>query len=278
MSPIRLAVLGEGPARDALRAHAAPLGRIRLVADNEDAVLVLGSPKSRAALVAGALAAGRIVLCPPPAARNAAELALIQSAQRQGGGKLLPAGEIAHSEAGRRALAAIRAAEFGPLRALYLSIRQPRGGNGDVLAALGWEALDFVFAAMPGNFERVRINAGTLFGAARDTAVLLLRRTDEVVATVELSRCLPESLPAPGLGEVEIEAMGAAQSIHALPLAAAVRVHRDDGVRLAPWLDAPVLGMLRTLEAAMDDPRTAGDGVARAARAVAVMERLGVGR
>ncbi len=272
MSAIRLAVLGEGRAKDALRAHGAPLGRVRLVEGEADAVLVLGPAEGRAATVAAALAAGRIVLCPPPVARDAGELQLLRAAQRQGGGRLLPAGEIAHSEAGRRALAAIRSEEFGALRSLYVSIRQARGGDGDVLDVLGWESLDFVLAAMPGEIERVRLNAGALFGAARDTAVLLLRGADEVVATVELSRCLPASLAAPGLGEVEIEAMGAAQSVHAVPLAAAVRVHRDDGVRHAPWLDAPVLGMLRMLEAAMDSATP--DGMDGVARAVSVMERL----
>jgi len=295
---IRLGVIGAGAHATELVAHGAPLGRIALAAvagqgtealagragvpvvdvdtlvgdPGLRAVLVDAPVAERAALVAGALRAGKIVVCPPPVALDAAALDAIAAAAQAGGGRLLCGGEIAHGEPGRRGLAAMTAPEFGPLRSLYLAIRQPRCGEGDVLDAIGWEALDFVLAAVPGKIEKVRVNAGAQFGAARDTAVILLRSADDVVVTIELSRCLPASLPATGLGEVEIDVMGALQALRITPQSTAVRVHRDGGTDLAPWLDAPVLAMLRAVVAACDGQAT--DGIGRTRAVFDLMERI----
>ena len=249
-APIGLTVLGRGALSAPLFNHGAPLGRIRLVEHDAQAVLIDLPPAERVAAVVPALAAGQFVLCPPPVAFTPADLAAISDARIAGGGVLLPAGELAHCEAGRRGLAAIAAPTFGPLRTLYLAIRQPRGSGGDVLADLLPEALDTVLALLPGPFSTFRVNAGALFVEARDTAVILLRSAGDVVVTLELSRCLPPTLPAPGLGDVEIDAMGAAQAVRIVPNASALRIYRDDGLSAAPWLDAPVLAMLRALEAA----------------------------
>jgi predicted dehydrogenase len=306
-APIAAGVIGAGPHAQALIAHQAPLGRVRLAAfaaapggadaasvaklarqaaaplrpwqevaadAGLPAILVLAAPGARAAPVAAALAAGKTVLCPPPAAGDDDELAALAAAQRQGGGRLLIGGEIACSEVGRHALVALHAPEFGPLRSLYLAIRQPRGGGGDVLEAPGWEAVDFLLCAMSGAFAQVRVNAGALFGAARDSAVLLLRTDAQVVVTVELARCLPPTLPAPGLGEVEIDAMGASQALRALPLASAVQIWREDGRDLVPWIDPPVLAMLRAIEDAVDAPDAPDQGIARASRALALMSAI----
>jgi hypothetical protein len=97
--------------------------------------------------------------------------------------------------------------------------------------------------------------------------VILLRSASEVVVTIELARCLPPSLPAPGLGEVEIEAMGAKQAVRAVPHAGAVRIHRDDGSAAVPWLNAPVLDLLRGLENPVD-------GRARLVRVAKVLKEV----
>ena len=266
-APIRLSAVGDGELARALRSHGAPFGRVRLVESEAEAVLVDLPAGARAPAVAEALGAGGIVLCPPPVARDAAELHLIEAAARRGGGRLLPAGEIAHGPAGRHGLAAIAAPAFGTLRSLYLAIRQPRGPGDDVLDALLPEALDAVLSILPGPFT-LRVNAGALFDRVRDTVVVLLRAASGPVVTLELSRCLPASLPAPGLGEVELDAMGAHQAVRIAPHTCAVRVHRDDGAEHVPWLDPPVLAMLQALEAAVDG--TAADGLARARAALAL--------
>ena len=104
--------------------------------------------------------------------------------------------------------------------------------------------------------------------------LILLRSAGDVVVTLELSRCLPPTLPAPGLGDVEIDAMGAAQAVRIVPNASALRIYRDDGLSAAPWLDAPVLAMLRALEAAVDRPTEATDGLTRAAGVLALSQAI----
>jgi len=272
---IEVGIIGSGPHARALFEHGAPFGRIRLVEGSAShAVLVFAPAGERLAPVLAALRAGKIVLCPPPIALTTAELSEIAAAAKSGRGRLLSGGEIVHSEAGRRGLAAMRAPDFGSLRSLYLAIRQPRGGTDDVLDALGWEALDFILDALPAGVSQVRINGGALFGSVRDTVVLLLRGDDDAVVTAELSRCLPPTLPAPGLGEVEIEAIGAHQAVRIEPQASAVRIYGDTTVAAVPWLDAPVLAMLRAVEHAADHPEWQSDAMERAARAIAVMTAI----
>ena len=271
-APIPLTVVGDRAMAQTLRNHGAPFGRIHLVgpANLATAVLIDLPPPARPAAAAAALRAGKLVLCPPPVVRTPAELDAIAAAAREGGGRLLPAGEIAHGAAGRRGLSAMAAPEFGAVRSLYLAIRQPRGAGDNVLDDLLPEALDAVLSAVPGPFCAVRVNAGALFGPQLDTAVILLRSATGVVVTMELSRCLPPTLPAPGLGEVEIDAMGGHQSIRIVPQASAIRIHRDDAVAAVPWLDPPVLAMLQALETAVDAPATAPDGLERVRAALAL--------
>jgi predicted dehydrogenase len=305
--PIAACLIGAGPHACALMAHRAPLGRVRLDAfaaspDGSDSdavgafaaqaggpvvgwsevvadpaiqvVLALGDAASRAEIVSAALAAGKIVLCPSPAATSPVALGRIAAAHQRGGGTLLCGGELSFCDPGQRALTAIRAPAFGELRSLYLSIRQPRGGSGDIIEELAGEAADFIISAIPGRIAHVRVNAGSLFGDARDSAVLLLRSETNAVVTVELARCLPPTLPAPGLGEIEIEAIGAREAVRAVPLASAVQIYGDDRRSLAPWFDAAVINMLRVVETAVDAPDGAEDGMARATRAGALMEAI----
>jgi hypothetical protein len=273
---IALSIIGDGLQARALRGHGAPLGRIRLIdtpsrpwreiaVDPALASVLVDLPGAEGFVaITAALKAGKIVICPPAPARGVEELALLRQAALTGGGTLLPCGELTHGEAARRGLAAIADPAFGRLTSLYIAIRQPRG-PGDVLEDLAPEAAGFITAAIPDDFPAVRVNAGFLFGPQRDSAVIILRSATDVVVTVELAKCLPAGLPAPGLGEVEIDPIGTAQAIRITPLDSAVRIHRDDGADVRPWLDAAVLAMLRDVEAAVDG-RAAAGGLHRVAR------------
>ena len=267
---ISLGIIGNGHHAQALRGHGAPLGGIRLVDTparswrdiTEDpalaAVLVdLPGQEGLAAIIA-ALKAGKTVISGPAPARTEADLAALRDALA-GGGTLLPCADLTHGEAARRGLAAIADPAFGKLTSLYIAIRQPRG-PGDVLEDLAPEAVAFITAAIPDDFPTVRVTAGALFGAERDSAVILLRSSNDVVVTIELAKCLPAGLPAPGLGEVEIDAIGTQQALRITPLDSAVRIHRDDGADVRPWLDAAVLAMLREVEA---PPAGAADRIVR---------------
>jgi len=303
---ILVGVIGAGHHAAALLDHATSFGRLRLAAwaaspDASDAelaaefaaragaarrpwqevandaalaaLLLLGPPGSAAAAAEAGLRRGAIVLCPPPAAPDEATLSRLEAAERAGGGTLLVGGELAYGEAGSRALAAVRDPAFGALRTLFLSIRQPRADEEDVLETAGWEALDFALAALPGRLVRTQATGGTLFGGrSRDTLSALLLCDDGVVATLDLARCLPATIPAPGLGEVEFEAFGTRQSVRAIPHAEAVRILGDFGDSAAPWLDPPVALMLRAVTAA-HDTRPPSD-LPRAAATLAAMRAI----
>lgn len=276
---IALGIIGNGTQARALLDHQAPLGRFRLaafaagpgeasgagtptaihsrtwhdvVADPGIAALLVDVPRiGELEIVQAGLAAGKIVVCSPAPARGADELGILRQAMIRGGGTLLPCGELTHGEATRRGLAAMADPAFGRITSIYLAIRQPHG-PGDVIADLAPEVAGFVTAAITDDITAMRVNAGRLFGPERDSAVILMRSAGAAVVTIELSRCLPASLPAPGLGEVEIEAIGLGQAVRITPLDSAVRIHRDDGYAVQPWLNAPVLEMLRDIAAVVD--------------------------
>lgn len=291
---IALGVIGTGAQARALRDHQAPLGRIRIAAaasgpgedaaggrswrdvaaDPAIAALLVDVPRvSEFEIVEAGLAAGKIVVCSPAPARGVEELAILRQAMIRGRGVLLPCGELTHGEAARRGLAAMADPAFGRLTSIYLAIRQPRGA-GDVIADLAPEVAGFVTAAITDDITAVRVNGGRLFGPDRDSAVMLMRSAGDVVITVELSRCLPASLPAPGLGEVEIEAVGTGQAVRITPLDSAVRIHRDDGGGVRPWLNAPVMEMLRGIEAVVDGLDASAGWMEREARTQALLTAI----
>ena len=72
------------------------------------AVLVFAPLAARSNVVAAALAAGKCVLCPFPAARDAASLAAVTRARAKGGGVLLTLGAIAGTAAGAYTLDALK--------------------------------------------------------------------------------------------------------------------------------------------------------------------------
>lgn len=258
---MRIAVAGDGRHARALAGHGAALGGIEVVAPGEaEAVLVFDD----LAVAEAALRAGRKVLCGPFVSRTAGDVARLAAF----GGVVLPGGEIAHSEAGRRGLAAIRDPGFGAVKSMFVAIRGRRGAAGAVLEMLA-EAVDFVLEVAPGPFSAIRVNPGALFGAEVDTYVLVLRCAEDVVASIEVSACLPEGLVLPGLGEIEVEVMGAEGSVRILPGADAVQVWSDAGLRLVPWLNAPVLEMIRRLEVGEGT-----DGIDRMRGIVAVLEAV----
>ena len=294
---IALGIIGSGAQARALLDHQAPLGRFRLAAfaavpgqgappatparlwqevaaDPAIAALLVDVPRiGELDVVQAGLAAGKIVVCSPAPARGVEELVILRQAMIRGGGTMLPCGELTHGEATRRGLAAMADPAFGRITSIYLAIRQPRG-PGDVIAGLAPEVAGFVTAAIKDDITAVRVNAGRLFGPERDSAVILMRSAGEAVVTIELSRCLPASLPAPGLGEVEIEAVGMGQAVRITPLDSAVRIHRDDGCAVQPWLNAPVLDMLRDIAAVVDGYDATAGFMRRAARAQSLLAAI----
>ena len=254
------------------------------------AVLVLSESAGASRVAEAALGAGKTVFCAAPAATRPEEANRLAGAATGGHGVLLVGGTIRHSAAGREALRLIRAGELGPLHSLFASVRLPAGGNGDrsssahgpaarakdapVLEEAGWDLLDFIVAATGSQPSRVHAHVDTLFGGgAQDTAVCIVRFDNDLVATIEVARCLPASLAAAADGEVEIEVIGGRQALRLQPGATAVGIY-GRGTSLRPWLDAPVISMLDDLAAATNGGAPNAEGVADVRRMVDLMEAI----
>jgi predicted dehydrogenase len=246
------------------------------------AVLVLSESAGASRVAEAALGAGKTVFCAAPAATRPEEANRLVGAATGGRGVLLVGGTIRHSAAGREALRLIRTGELGPLHSLFASVRLPAGGNGDrsssaqrpVLEEAGWDLLDFIVAATGSQPSRVHAHVDTLFGAgAQDTAVCIVRFDNDLVATIEVARCLPASLAAAADGEVEIEVIGGRQALRLQPGATAVGIY-GRGTSLRPWLDAPVISMLDDLAAATNGGAPNAEGVADVRRMVDLMEAI----
>jgi predicted dehydrogenase len=247
------------------------------------AVLVLGEAGGATAAAEAALADGKAVFCAAPAATRAEDANRLAGAASGGRGGFLTGGTVRLSPAGRAALGLIGAGEFGPIHSIFASVRLPVPGDGDRLSGAqrtaledaGWDLLDFVAAAVPAQPSRVHARMEALFGsAALDTAVCIIRFQNDVIATIDVARCLPPSLAASPDGDVEVEVIGGREAVRLEPGATAVRVHAA-ATALRPWVDAPAVSMLSELAAAAaGGGPAAGDGVAVMRRTVELMEAI----
>ncbi|MBV8916308.1 MAG: hypothetical protein JOZ05_25135, partial [Acetobacteraceae bacterium] len=241
-----------------------------------DAVLVLAVLQERAELVARALEAGKLVLCPFPPAPNLRAFEPIES--RAGNGRLLTFGRIADSEPGARALAVVHDGALGQLLSAWTGVRAQRGDGtpADVLDAYGWDVLDFLLRLHNGTPERIHARCESLFGCgpSPDTALLILRFAPSPIATVELSRCLPASIAACDAGETEIELIGTTHTLRAEPGAGHVRVHGSNQVTARPWSESPLSRALDRAADALESGTSDGSVLQRTRRAIAVMNHV----
>jgi predicted dehydrogenase len=242
------------------------------------AVLVFAPAATRTKVVAHALTAGKCVLCPFPAARDAASLASVTEARAKGGGILLTLGEIAGTAAGAHTLDALQSGRLGRLYSIWAATRSRRSKTAkmDVVEQHGWPLLDFMLAAISAPPVRVHTTLTHLFepGPHVDTAVILLRFQNGLIATIELSRCLPPLMPVPPMGEVEIEAIGTREVIHIEPYNTSVRVYGDSEVTVRPWIDGAVLRVLPQLVAAVHGGAADNSSLPRNEWAVSIMEQV----
>ena len=195
----------------------------------------------RAKVVEAGLSAGKMVLCPFPPCTDPVALERLHSAMQRGGGRLVTYSGIAGSAAGVRALQAVRRdGQLGRLFSMWIGVRLERGGDGQgLLDRHLWDVLDFVLATHEGHLERVQAHCAALLtaGPEPDTAEILVRLAPEFVITVEIARCLPPGIPAPEEGEIEIEIIGAQQTLRLEPNAGHVRVYADGFAGARPWFE-----------------------------------------
>lgn len=241
------------------------------------AVLVASDEPGRITAVEAALLGGKIVCCPVPAVTQSVEVERLSAALSRGGA-LISTGILRHTPAGKRALRIAAEGELGTLHSVYAAVRfplgQPAQRGQDILDGAGWEIFDFLFGLTPAPVRRVHAHAGTLFGLPPDdTAVLTIRFADEVIATVELSRCLPPAVPVPPSGDVEVEVIGARQAIRIAPAAPAVQVF-GTGTTLRPWVEDPIISMVEELAAVASGETPRAGHLDPLRRAVALMDAV----
>ena len=241
------------------------------------AVLVASDEPGRITAVEAALLAGKVVCCPVPAATESTELERLSGALSRGGA-LMSAGMLRHIPAGKGALRIAAEGELGTLHSVYAAVRLPWGQPAQrgqaILDGAGWEIFDFLLSLTPAPAHRVHAHTGTLFGLPPDdTAVLTIRFADDVIATIELSRCLPPAVPVPPSGDVEVEVIGARQAIRIVPGAPAVQVF-GKSMAFRPWVEDPVISMVEELaaQASGETPRAGQLDPLR--RAVALMDAV----
>lgn len=239
------------------------------------AVLVASDDPSRLMAVEAALRAGKMVCCLLPVATQSAELDRLASALSRGG-VLVPAGTLRHTPAGKHALRIAAQGELGTLHSIYAAFRFPRSHRAErgptILEEAGWEAFDFLLNLTPAEVERVHTHSATLFGfGPDDTAVLTVRFEDNVIASIELSRCLPPAIAAAPDGDIEVEVIGSRQAIRVLPGAAAVQIFHE-GEALRPWVEDPVISMVEEIAAMASGDAGRTEGLEQLRRAVHLMD------
>lgn len=242
------------------------------------AIMVSAVAAARAEVIIAALAAGKFVLCPFPAARDAASLAAVKSARAKGGGVLLTLAEIASTAAGAHLLETLQTGRIGRLHSIWAAIRSRRVGraDSDVVEQHGWPLLDFLLTATSAPPLRVHPTVAHLFdpGPHADTAVVLLRFDGEVVATMEMSRCLSPSIAVPPMGEVEIEAIGKREVVRIEPYNTSVRVYADAGVCMRSWVDSAIVRVVPRLVAVARGDTVDDSSLKRNEWAISIMDKI----
>ena len=270
-------------------------GRELIAAGGVDAVLLLVPAAQRAELARAAIEAGHSVLCPAPLALGMQQMNALAQAVANGrsGAVIVAAGALAHTPAGRHALDVIAGGTAGRIESAYAGVRWHAhdAHARSVHAALpetAWDVLDFMLEALDAPVARVYAHAARLFesGDAHDTVVAIMRFANEAVFSFEAAACLPPALPAPHAGEIELELIGADETLRIEPYRTAVGIARTPSpidaahpgalarVEYRDWVEPPIAGMIGALLAAMREPRRALDALARQHRLAALADAM----
>lgn len=241
-----------------------------------DAVLFPAPPG--AGIVAGVLSSGIAVLCPESIASTPPELEIVAEAEAAGRGVLVVPGLIRSTFGGGMAARALGAHEIGQLLSVYLSVRAPKAAQRAVppLSQLTLPAFDYLADIVTSTTRRLYATTDHLFSAdvTDDSAIVILRTTDETVATVELSRCLPTTYPLGGPFEIEIELVGTDGSIRARPFQPRAITYGDQATKGQPLTDSPLFSLLNELAEAVDTGRSTKGWYERTQRVIRWLEAM----
>ncbi|MHB8647135.1 MAG: Gfo/Idh/MocA family protein [Thermomicrobiales bacterium] len=292
--PLRVAVLGDGPlARpmlDILTNRTPGAYVVAVAAEGStpnpsaitramgaEAVCVAAPIADRAGLIVAALEAGLPICCPVPVAGDLSTLdSLILRAA--------DAGVIVYAPNPLRhwlPLATLheRRRSIGAPISLFAAHRTTRAITGDLFTELALPLIDVALWLVEAEVERVQVMAERLFTGettdspeGADSALILLRFANGVVATLEVARSLPDDFPQ--MEEVSVEFLGRDAVLRANPTNQAITVTGAGGTTRADWLPSPAVSIIETFVETIRTGATAPQSLLDARWVLPVLEKV----
>jgi predicted dehydrogenase len=250
----RLAVVGEGTRAGGVAAAIdAGAGMAPTEGDSAEAVVAAGDSVAESlALAREALETGKPTLCLDLPGDLASLEALAELATQRGTVIGFP-NALRHLPALAALRETLRRGEAGTLLSVFLAWRVT-GRGGDPLTMLAPAALDLLGWLVPGTVEQWQVTTAPLFGAERDTALLLLRDGAELVRTVELVTGLSPNLE---FGEeLLVEVLGEDAALRAEPFNQAITIATRSSRQRREWGSEAIGPILAEFVAALDSGAT----------------------
>lgn len=251
----RIGVVGIGPVADAYRdaiAYRTPDATLvpssaPLTTDAVDAVCIVTPTTDRPTLLADAVMAGVHVCCPVPVA---GDLSTLDSLILRGA----DSGLVVYAPNPLRHWLPLRTMHerrknVGTPISLFAARRTTRAVIGDIFTDLALPLIDMALWLVEAEVERVQVMAERLFPSAgesegADSALILMRFANNVVATLEVARSLPDNCAQ--AEEVAVELCGRDAVLRADPTNQAVTITGPTGTVREDWLPHPAISIVAT--------------------------------
>jgi predicted dehydrogenase len=229
-------------------AGSTPNSSALLRAHGAAAVCIAGPPAERASAMHDALDAGMHVCCPQPVAGDLSTLdALILRATAAPDLIAYVPNPVRHW----LPLHTLheRRKSLGTPISLFATHRTKRSRTGDLFTDLALPLIDMAMWLVEAEVERVQVMAERLFTTGdaagpeeTDTALIMLRFANDVVATLEIARALPDSYPQDE--ELTVEFMGRDAVLRAMPTNQAITITGATGAERDDWLPHPAISIV----------------------------------
>lgn len=240
--------------------------------------LCIATPiEERAGDIAAALQAGLHVCCPAPVAGDLSTLDRLILRAADAGVTIYAPNPLRY-RLPLMTLYARRNAAGTPI-SLFAAHRTTRARAADLFTDLALPLLDYALWLVGSDVERVQVMAGRLFtnGAAAkpedaDSALIVMRFANDVVATLEVARSLPDN--APQTEEISVEYCGRDAVLRAEPTNQAVTVTGTGGITRTDWLSSPAVSIVETFVETIRTRAAAPQSLVDARSALTVLENV----
>jgi predicted dehydrogenase len=219
-----------------------------LRAQGADAVCIAGPSGERASAIHDALEAGMHVCCPLPVASDLSTLDSLILRTTAAPDLIAYAPNPLRHWLPLSTLYERRKAIGTPI-SLFAAHRTKRSHVGNLFTDVALPFIDLAVWLVQSAVERVQVMAECLFTSvdaagpeAADTALILLRFANDVVATLEVARSLPETFPQDE--EMTVEFMGRDAVLRAAPANQAITVTGAHGAERDDWLPPPAISIV----------------------------------